>query len=121
MKHRKTGRIFGRVRRQRTALLRTLLGSLVLHGRIVTTEAKAKEMRGYMDRLITKVKRAQAAGNGTYAVVRKIEADLPRVAREKLIADIDRFADRTSGYTRVVKMTARRSDQAAMALIEFVS
>ncbi len=121
MKHRKTGRQFGRVRKQRTALMRTMLGSLVLHGRIVTTEAKAKELAGRMDRVITKVKRAQRAGAPAYAMVRKIQADLPLVAVQTLIKDLDRFADRDSGYTRVVKMASRTSDRAKMALIEFVS
>ena len=120
MKHRKTGRKFGRVRKQRTALMRTMLGSLIMHGRIVTTEAKAKELKGRIDRVITKAKRAQATGAQQYVIVRKIQKDIPLPAVKKLIADLDRFADRNSGYTRVVKMTARNSDHAKMALIEFV-
>jgi large subunit ribosomal protein L17 len=121
MKHRKTGRQFGRVRRQRTALIRTMLGSLILHGRIVTTEAKAKELHMRIDRIITKVKRAMQSGdNAKHAMIRKVEKDIPLVAVKKLIADMDRFSDRNSGYTRVVKMVARTSDNAKMAIIEFV-
>ena len=118
MKHRKTGRQFGRVRRQRTALFRTMLGSLILHGRIVTTEAKAKELKMRVDRIITKAKRGKK--EGAYVIVRKIQNDIPLIAVKKLIADLDRFADRDSGYARVVKMTSRNSDRAKMALIEFV-
>ncbi len=121
MKHRKKGRQFGRVRAQRTALMRTMLGSLILNGRIVTTEAKAKELKNRIDRVITKVKRAQKAGAPAYVMVRKIQKDVPLVAVRALIKDMERFADRESGYTRVVKMASRTSDRAKMALIEFVS
>ncbi len=120
MKHRKKGRKFGRVRSQRTALMRTMLGSLIMHGRIVTTEAKAKELKNHIDRVITKAKRGQKIGAPAYVLVRKIQNDIPMMAVKKLIADLDRFADRDSGYTRVVKMTSRNSDRAKMALIEFV-
>ena len=120
MKHCKKGRQFGRVRSQRLALFRTLLNSLIQHGRIVTTEAKAKEIRPMMDRLVTKVKRATAPGSGSQEAVRKIERDIPLVAVKKLIADIDRFSDRDSGYTRIIKMVPRVSDNAKMAIIEFV-
>lgn len=91
-----------------------------MNGRIVTTEAKAKELKGRIDRVITKAKRGKEAGDAQYLIVRKIQKDLPLVAVQKLIADLDRFADRTSGYTRVVKMAPRNSDRAKMALIEFV-
>ncbi len=120
MKHCKKGRQFGRVRSQRTALFRTLLGSLIQHGRIVTTEAKAKEIRPMMDRLVTKVKRATVAGTQGHEAIRKIERDIPLVSVKKLVADIDRFSDRDSGYTRVIKMVPRVSDNAKMAIIEFV-
>ncbi len=120
MKHRKTGRQFGRVRAQRTALIRTMLGSLIMHGRIVTTEAKAKELKMRIDRIITKAKRGQKAGTQQYVIVRKIQKDIPLVAVRALMKNLDRFADRDSGYTRVVKMASRNSDRAKMALIEFV-
>lgn len=120
MKHCKKGRQFGRVRRQRNALFRTLLGSLIQRGRIVTTEAKAKEINPMMDRLITKVKRAVASEAGGHEAIRKVERDIPLVFVKKLVADIDRFSDRNSGYTRVIKMAPRVSDNAKMAIIEFV-
>ena len=120
MKHRNTGRTFGRVRRQRKALLQTMLGSLVVHGRIVTTEAKAKELKDRIDPIITTVKKAVAAGLPHFAVLRKIRNRMPAVACDRLIADSGRFARRDSGYTRVVKMVPRNSDQSRMALIEFV-
>lgn len=120
MKHQKKGRQFGRVRNQRKALMRTMLGSLILNGRIVTTEAKAKELKSAIDRIITKAKRAHSVGAPQYVIVRKIQKDIPLVAVRALVADMDRFANRTSGYTRIVKMTPRNSDRAKMALIEFV-
>ncbi len=120
MKHRRKGRKFGRIRAQRTALMRTMLGSLIIHGRIVTTEAKAKELKSRIDRIITKAKRGKKQGDQQYVLVRKIQKDIPLVAVRALIKDLDRFADRESGYTRVVKIAPRSSDCAKMALIEFV-
>ena len=120
MKHCKSGRQFGRVRRQRKALFRTMLGSLVLNGRIVTTEAKAKELKPRMDRIINKAKKALAGDTGSQAIVYAIQKDIPLVAVRKLIRDLSRFEGRDSGYTRIVKMVPRASDRAKMAIIEFV-
>ncbi|HHH12533.1 MAG TPA: 50S ribosomal protein L17 [Candidatus Moranbacteria bacterium] len=121
MKHRKTSRQLGRVRKQRVALWRTMLGSLIINGRIVTTEAKAKELKPRIDRVITKAKRAlEREGGGRRLAVYQIQKDIPAPAVRKLLADMDRFRDRDSGYTRIVKITPRRGDAAKMALIEFV-
>lgn len=119
MKHCKTGRQFGRVRRQRTALSRTMLGSLIMHERIETTEAKAKELKMQIDPVITKAKRAEG---DRLTVVRKLEGIIPLVAIEKLMTSefSERIANRSSGYTRVIKLPRRKSDGAKMAIIEFV-
>ena len=122
MKHRKQGRKFGRVRAQRKALERTMLGSLVLHERMETTEAKAKELKGKIDRMITRSRRALAAKeNPEMQMTRKLEGDLPLVAITKLRKEImPRVGSRVSGFTRVVKLAPRKSDGAKMAIIEFV-
>jgi large subunit ribosomal protein L17 len=123
MKHRKTGRILGRVRNQRRALLKTLLGSLIVRERITTTEAKAKEMKNFVDQLINKAKKARNNEHQRLAMIRLLSQQLPQVALQKLtIGDfIQKFEGRESGYVRVVKLGARQGDGARMAIIEFVS
>ncbi|MEA3323374.1 MAG: 50S ribosomal protein L17 [Patescibacteria group bacterium] len=117
MKHRKTGRQFGRVRSQRKALMNSLLSSLLIHGRIETTEAKAKEMKSAIDKIITKAKRA----NGEkMEIVRKVEGELSKEAVQVLVNNMNKFDSRDSGYTRVIKLSPRRSDSARMAIIELV-
>ncbi len=117
MKHRKTGRQFGRVRAQRKALMISLMSNLIIHGRIETTEAKAKETKSAIDKVITKAKRAQGA---KMEMIRKIENDLSRQAVQVVVENIDKFDARTSGYARVVKMAPRRSDASRMAIVELV-
>ncbi len=121
MKHRKSGRQFGRKRAGRKALQRTMLGSLVLRERMETTEAKAKELKSAIDRMITRAKRATKSKNPQMELVRKLEGDMPLVAIKKLSQSmLTRFESRNSGYTRVVKLSPRKSDGAKMAIIEFV-
>lgn len=121
MKHRHQGRVLGRVRNQRNALIKTLLGSLVLHERMMTTEAKAKEVKNYIDQVINKAKTARNTPERYVAMVREIQKYIPMVATKKLLGEFGaRFEGRTSGYTRVVKLEQRKSDGAKMAVIEFV-
>jgi large subunit ribosomal protein L17 len=121
MKHRHQGRVFGRVRNQRNALIKTLLGSLVLHERMTTTEAKAKEVKIYIDQVINKAKVARNNETRRVAMIRELQKHIPLVATKKLIGEFGaRFEGRTSGYTRVVKLEPRKSDGAKMAIIEFV-
>ncbi len=117
MKHRKTGRQFGRVRAQRKALMQSLMSNLLLHGRIETTEAKAKETKSAIDKVITKAKRARGA---KMEMIRKIENELSAQAVTVLVENIEKFANRDSGYARVVKLAPRRSDAAPMAIVELV-
>lgn len=123
MNHRKTGRILSRNRKGRRALLKTLLGSLVLHDRIETTSAKAKEMKTRIDRLVNQAKRVDLEDGGRQAVIRELRKTLPLVAVQKMVSTdfTSRFAGRSSGYTRVVKLEARKGDGAEMAIIEFVA
>ncbi|OGI21273.1 MAG: 50S ribosomal protein L17 [Candidatus Moranbacteria bacterium RIFCSPHIGHO2_01_FULL_55_24] len=121
MKHRKTGRVLSRNSNQRRALLKTMLGSLVLHERVSTTEAKAKEMKDFIDQLVNKAKRARTDENQKVAMIRDLRKHLPLVAVEKLVGEFGaRFEGRNSGYTRITKTENRKSDSAAMAIIEFV-
>jgi large subunit ribosomal protein L17 len=121
MKHRIAGRILGRKRNQRKALIKTLLGSLVLYERITTTEAKAKEVKNFVDQIINKAKKSRQDETRRVALLRQLNRDLPTMAAKKLLGDfVERFESRTSGYTRVVKFEARKSDGARMAIIEFV-
>ncbi len=117
MKNRKVGRQFGRVRAQRKALLYSLVSSVIVHGRIRTTEAKAKETKNAVDKIITKAKRA---ADRPMEMVRKLDGEISPQAIAVLRADMQRFATRVSGYTRVIKCVPRTSDSARMAIIELV-
>jgi large subunit ribosomal protein L17 len=116
MRHHKTGRKLGRDSAHRKALYANLCGALIEHGRIKTTEAKAKEVRPIVEQLITLGKR------GDLHAHRQAVAFL----RSKLAAYIlfdevaPRFADRPGGYTRVVKLGPRQGDAAPMAYLELV-
>lgn len=123
MKHRKSGRILSRVRRQRKALLKTLLGSLVLREKISTTEAKAKELRNFIDQVINKAKTVRTDNEKKLAMTRLLTEQLPADAVRKLTQGdfIGKFDGRGSGYTRIVKLGDRKGDGARMAIIEFVS
>ncbi|MFY9457316.1 MAG: 50S ribosomal protein L17 [Candidatus Spechtbacterales bacterium] len=117
MSNRKRGRKFGRMRDQRHALLRSLAQALVLHGKIVTTEARAKELRSFIEKIVTKSR------TGTlYARRSNAKNFKDKAAQVKIISDIaPRYKDRNGGYTRIIKRVPRRTDSAKMAVIEFVS
>lgn len=121
MKHQKKKRELGRVRKQRRALLKTLLGSLVLKEKIQTTEAKAKEIKGLMDKLINKAKKYKKGPEGV-AVVRDLNNSIPKVAVKKIISEdfLGKTKSRRSGYSRIIKLERRKSDGARLAIIEFV-
>lgn len=119
MRHHNTNKKFGRERNARRALMRSLAIALILEEQIETTEAKAKAIRSYVEKLVTKAK------NNTLATRRNLNSKLGSggdVATKKLIDEIaPRYKDRKGGYTRVVKTRNRvGSDGAAMAIIEFI-
>ena len=117
MAHTRTARIFNRPANQRRALLRSLARSLILHERIATTEAKAKELRPYVERLVSYGKR------GTLASRRLANARLNDAEATKKLFDsiAPRYSDRAGGYTRVVKRSKRgASDARKLAYIAFV-
>lgn len=117
MRHHNKNRKFGRSASQRGALLKGLALSLVKNGRIKTTEAKAKELRPFVEKIVTRAK------NPTLAARRVIISRLMNRAIEtKILIDeiAPKFKDTKGGYTRVLKLPPRKSDGAKMALIEFV-
>lgn len=121
MKHRQKGRKLSRVRKQRKALVKTLLGSLIAKEKIITTEAKAKEIKPLVDKIINKSKKIKASGADKVAAIRELQKMLPTMSVKKLSGDfLEKFQNRNSGYTRIIKLQQRKSDSARMAVIEFV-
>ncbi|HTV23917.1 MAG TPA: 50S ribosomal protein L17 [Polyangiaceae bacterium] len=147
MRHRKLGRQFSRNTSHRRAMFRALTANLVLHGRIETTDAKAKELRRVAERLITRAVRlgdvAHTAADKLspadkarrVAVKRQVGQFLQRFATktgpdgestkvdllEKLLVELGaRYKNRPGGYTRIIKIGRRRGDNAPMSLIELV-
>ncbi len=115
MRHHNANRKFGRDKNQRKALLNSLARSLTLTGKIKTTEAKAKELRPYIEKLITSGKKE------TLASRRAIEAKVGPRAAKKIANELAKeYKERAGGYTRITKMTRRASDASPMAIIEFV-
>jgi large subunit ribosomal protein L17 len=116
VRHAKSGRKLGRDASHRRALYANLAGSLITHGRIETTEAKAKAVRPYAEKLITLGKR------GDLHARRLAMAELrSNDVVHRLFSDVaPRFAERPGGYTRIVKLGPRQGDAADMALLELV-
>ncbi|MBL8995863.1 MAG: 50S ribosomal protein L17 [Gemmatimonadales bacterium] len=116
MRHRKAGRSLRRTSEQRLALLRNLATSLIEQGAIETTEAKAKELRPFVEKLITKGR------EGTLHARRLAGKHVQkRAAADKLFQEIGpKYAKRTGGYTRILKTGHRKGDGADMARIELV-
>ena len=115
MKHLKQGRKFHRKRDQRKALLKSLVTALIMHEKITTTEAKAKELRPYAEKMITKSRQPSLANN------KYLAARLAEKPRKKLVAEIGpRYKDRPGGYTRLIKKGFREKDAAPMTIIELV-
>ena len=116
MRHRIKGRKLGRTAAHRRATMRNMVTSLFRHGRIETTTAKAKELRPYAERLITLAKRGDLHARRLAAT--KVQ---DREVLGTLFDDIGpRFSERPGGYTRVLKLGARKGDAAEMSLIELV-
>ncbi len=116
MRHRKAGRQLRRTSEQKLALMRNLASSLIEHGAIETTEAKAKELRPFVEKLITK------ARSGTLHSRRLAGRHVQkRATADKLFQEVGpRFAKRPGGYTRILKTGHRKGDGAEMARIELI-
>ena len=125
MRHNVAHRKLGRVTEHRIALLRNQAVALLRHERIETTVPKAKELRPFVERLITIAKRGVAAGDGNGKALnarRLVLAELPdRAVVSKLFETIaPRFAARPGGYTRILRIGIRRGDAAEVAQIELL-
>ncbi|MEK7610159.1 MAG: 50S ribosomal protein L17 [Patescibacteria group bacterium] len=118
MRHHNVNRKFGREKNQRLALKRSLARELVKRGKIRTTTARAKELRPFIERLVTKLK----VNKSDLASRRLVIARLASVAEARTLAEkiTPRYVDRPGGYTRITKLTPRRGDNSPMAVIEFV-
>ncbi|HEY8602795.1 50S ribosomal protein L17 [Tsuneonella suprasediminis] len=116
MRHKLSGRKLQRKSGHRAALLRNLATALVKHEQILTTTPKAKELRPYVEKLITLAKRG-GLSNRRLAMSR-----LGDETQLKKLFDVlaERYSDRDGGYTRVIKAGIRGSDAAPMAIIELV-
>lgn len=115
MRHGNVNRKFGRERGQRKALMKSLAHNLVLTGKIKTTEAKAKELRPFVEKLITLGKKETPASK------RLLVARVGKMAADKLASSLSAtYKTRAGGYTRITKLVRRSSDGAPMAVIEFV-
>ncbi len=116
MRHQRAGRKLGRDSAHRKALYANLASALIEHGRIKTTEAKAKEVRPIVEQMITLGKRGDVAAHRQAVAFLRSKS-----VAHMLFAEVaPRFADRPGGYTRVVKIGPRQGDAAPMAYLELV-
>ena len=119
MRHQKKGRKLNRTASHRTALLSNLAASLVIHKKIRTTDAKGKELKGFVERLVTYAKKGDV--NGRRLIQKKILGKRGKEIAKILIHDIaPTYMDRQGGYTRIIKLNNRKNDNAPVSLIEFV-
>ena len=119
MRHLKKGRKLNRTASHRSALMSNLASSLVIHKQIITTQPKAKELRGFAERLVTYAKKDSV--HGRRLILRKIKGNLNKKVANILIHDLaPNYKDRNGGYTRIVKLENRKNDNAKMCIIEFV-
>ena len=116
MRHRVAGRKLQRTSSHRTALFRNMAAALIKHEQITTTTAKAKELRPYVEKLVTLAKRGGLSNR------RLAQARLMDEAQLAKLFDVlgPRYAGRDGGYIRVIKAGIRMSDAAPIAIIEFV-
>jgi len=115
MKKRKSTRTFSRKGSVRKAMLLSVIRGLLQKEKIQTTEAKAKEVRPFVEKLVTKGK------VNTLASRRNLLLYVDEAIARKVLEDISpRYKERKGGYTRIVKTGARKSDGAQMAILEFV-
>lgn len=109
------GKQLSRDANERKALFKTLASSLVMTERIETTEAKAKAIRPYVEKLVTKAKKRNSEAR------QFVEPYLTKLATDKVISDMSvRFANRNGGYTRIIKLGNRFFDNAPVVMMEWV-
>jgi len=115
MRHRKKRNKLTRSKDQRRALLRSLTSSLILKERIITTESKAKKLKPFLEKSITRARKE------TLANQRLLLKDFSKRVVSKLIKELGpRYKDRPGGYSRIIKINPRKTDSAKMAIIELL-
>ena len=117
MRHHNHNRKLGKETGGRNALLRGLTVSLVRDGSIITTLAKAKEMRPYIEKLVTRAKKGELADERR--ICAQLGSSISAKKLVKIIAPI--MKSRPGGYTRITKLSVRESEQARMAVISFLA
>ncbi len=116
MRHRVAGRRLGRTTAHRRALYRNLVTDLLKHEKIITTEAKAKEVRGLAEKMITLGKKS-----GLHSYRQALSFIMDKKVTEKVFAELaPRYSERPGGYTRIVKLEPRLGDGAPMVQLELV-
>ncbi len=118
MRHHNANRKFGRTKTQRHALLNSLAFNLITREKIKTTLPKAKELRPFIEKLVTRAKVGSLAGRRI--VLSKLGGNHTKEVKKLFEVIAPKYADKKGGYTRVLKLGVRKSDGAAMAVIEFV-
>ena len=119
MRHQKRGRKFNRTASHRKAMMSNLASALVLHKRIQTTDAKGKELRGFIERLVTYAKKGDL--HGRRLIQKRIQGKNSKQIANILIHDIaPNYESRNGGYTRLIKINNRKNDNASVSLIEFI-
>ena len=117
MRHRVTGKKLSRTRSHRKALFKNLLSALIIHGEIKTTESKAKSTQRLFDKLVTKSKKNTLHSRRTVAAFLN-----DRKVVNKLVDEITpEFKNRTSGFTRIIRLGKRKGDDAMEAKLELVT
>tara|TARA_B100001250_G_scaffold262347_1_gene226004 strand:- start:130 stop:528 length:399 start_codon:yes stop_codon:yes gene_type:complete len=116
MRHRKKGRKLGRKSGNRRALLMNLASQLVIYKRIKTTDAKAKELRSFIEPLVSLAKKDDL--HSRRMVIRKLPHK--NIVRTLFKEIAPKFIDRPGGYTRIIKLGYRDNDRAPVSIIEFV-
>ena len=116
MRHKKSKRILGRKTGPRKALIKNLLNSLILYEKIKTTQAKAKEIRPLLEKIVSRARR------DTLHNRREIMKKIPTQNAVRKLFEVlgPRYAERKGGYLRIVKLGERKGDNAPMCIIEFV-
>ena len=119
MRHQKRGRKFNRTASHRKAMMSNLASALILHKKIQTTDVKGKELRGFVERLVTYAKHGDV--HGRRLIQKKIKGKRAKQIANILIHDIAPiYEDRNGGYTRLIKLNNRKNDNASISLIECV-
>jgi len=115
MRHSNANRKFGRISKVRKGLMNSLALALITEGRIKTTEAKAKELRPMVEKLVSYGK------DDSQSARKVLVSKIGSIGAQKIVKDLSpKYATRAGGYTRITKLPRRLSDGSPMAVIEFV-